>query len=119
MPGITSQVATNDFLNLLTVQLKNQDPIEPVNQEDFIAQLAQFSQLEQTEALNSNFEQLLETTQLTQGMNLVGKQASYTDAVTGEKKTGLVEELIANSGPANLLINGERVGLNLISGVTI
>ncbi|MDB4368487.1 hypothetical protein N9Z38_03050, partial [Mariniblastus sp.] len=56
MPGITSQVATNDFLNLLTVQLKNQDPMEPVNQEDFIAQLAQFSQLEQTEALNSNFE---------------------------------------------------------------
>ena len=72
MPGITSQLATNDFLTLLTVQLKNQDPIEPVNQEDFIAQLAQFSQLEQTEALNTNFEQLLETTQLTQGLNLVG-----------------------------------------------
>ena len=119
MPGITSQLATNDFLTLLTVQLKNQDPIEPVNQEDFIAQLAQFSQLEQTEALNTNFEQLLETTQLTQGMNLVGKQASYTDALTGEKKSWIVEELIANQGPANLLINGERVGLNLISGVTI
>jgi len=119
MPGITSQVATNDFLNLLTVQLKNQDPIEPVKQENFIAQLAQFSQLEQTESMNSNFAELLETTQLMQGMNLVGKQASYTDAATGERKTGLVEELVANSGPANVLINGERVGLNLISGVKI
>ena len=80
MPGITSDVATTDFLNLLTVQLKNQDPISPVAQEDFIAQLSQFSTLEQIESLNSNFEQLLQVSELNQGISLVGREAEYTDA---------------------------------------
>ena len=45
MQGRTSDVATADFLDLLTVQLKNQDPISPVNHEDFVAQLSQLPML--------------------------------------------------------------------------
>jgi flagellar basal-body rod modification protein FlgD len=117
MTTIDSAVARNDFLNLLTTQLKNQDPLSPVNQEDFTAQLSQFSQLEQLEGLNSNFQDLLQISQLNQGIGLVGREAEYLDPATGETKTGLVESLLTSNGPANLLINGERVGLEYVSGV--
>lgn len=117
MPGITSDVATTDFLTLLTIQLKNQDPIEPVNQENFISQLSQFSMLEEMESLNTTFEDVLRVEQLSQGINLVGKEAEFVDAETGERKTGIVEKLLADRGPVNLLINGERVGIDLVSGV--
>lgn len=117
MPGITSDVATTDFLTLLTIQLKNQDPIEPVNQENFISQLSQFSMLEEMESLNTTFEDVLRVEQLSQGINLVGKEAEFIDPQTGQRKTGVVEELLADQGPINLLINGERVGIDLVSGV--
>jgi flagellar basal-body rod modification protein FlgD len=99
MSAITAQVATTDFLQLLTIQLQNQDPIDPVKQEDFISQLSQFSLLEGMEELNSNFGQLLETQQtnqaqllevqqFNQGVNLVGKEARYTDPKTGNETSG-------------------------------
>lgn len=117
MAGITSQVATTDFLNLLTVQLQNQDPIDPVKQEDFISQLSQFSMLEGIESLNSSFEDALRVEQLTQGIGLVGKEAEYFNESTGETESGKVEQLFTENGPIDLLINGQRVSIALVSGV--
>ncbi len=119
MPGITSQVATTDFLNLLTIQLRNQDPIDPVNQEDFISQLSQFSMLEEIESLNSSFEDVLRIQQLGQGIDLVGKQAEYLSPESGERESGVVERLYADEGPVDLLINGERVSIDVVSGVSV
>ena len=115
MPGgITSDVATSDFLNLLTVQLRNQDPINPVEQGDFISQLAQFSQLEETESLTRSFESVLRIQEINQGFNLVGKEAEFVNAETGERETGTVEQAFADQGPIDLLINGQRVSIDLV-----
>ncbi|MFK7765606.1 MAG: flagellar hook capping FlgD N-terminal domain-containing protein [Mariniblastus sp.] len=118
MPGITSQVATSDFLNLLTVQLRNQDPIDPVKQEDFISQLSQFSMLEEIEGLNNSFEQVLRIEQMGQGLELVGKRAEYFSEESGQQESGLVERMFTDQGPVDLLINGERVSIDVVSGVT-
>lgn len=117
MAAITSAVATTDYLNLLTIQLQNQDPIDPVNQEQFTTQLAQFSMLEQLEDMNTTFEQVLRVEQLNQGIQMIGKQAQYLDPVTGSLESGTVEELAADSETANLLINGQRIDLSLVSGI--
>ena len=117
MPTISSDVAQADFLNLLTIQLQNQDPIDPVAQEDFISQLSQFSMLEGVEELNSTFAEILEITQFNQGVNLVGHDAEYSDPDTGERITGTVDRLLTDQGTNDLLINGQRIALDLVSGV--
>ena len=117
MSAITAQVATTDFLNLLTIQLKNQDPIDPVKQEDFISQLSQFSMLEGIESLNGVFDEMLEIQQFNQGVNLVGHEAEFTDPESGTRLTGTVDRLLTDQGSPELLINGQRIALDLVSGV--
>lgn len=65
------------FLRLLTTQLANQDPLNPIEDKEFIAQLAQFTSLEQMQTLNKNVEikseELIETME---NMNLNQIQAN-------------------------------------------
>ncbi|QEG23361.1 flagellar hook capping FlgD N-terminal domain-containing protein [Mariniblastus fucicola] len=117
MPSISSQVATVDYLQLLTVQLQNQDPIDPVDQEGMISELAQFSMLEGVEDLNGSFADMLRLQEVTQGVDLVGKEVSYEDDITGEVKTGTVDELFTSQDSINLLVNGETVSIGKIVGV--
>jgi len=57
-----SSLQKDDFLRLLLVQLRNQDPLNPVDNTEFVAQLAQFSSLEQMTQMNKNLEMSLEIT---------------------------------------------------------
>jgi flagellar basal-body rod modification protein FlgD len=52
------EVNTNEFLNLLVAQLKNQDPMNPVDNQAFVAQLATFSSLEQLISINAGITKL-------------------------------------------------------------
>ena len=90
IPGVTSidntkttvkaaadeAMGKDDFLKLLIAQLAAQDPLDPMGAQDFSAQLAQFSALEQMTNVNTNLEtiQKLETAlQNTSSVNLIGK----------------------------------------------
>ncbi len=81
----TKSLGQDDFLKLLMAQLQNQDPLQPVDNQAFIAQLAQFSSLQTLQSLGGQLDTLL----LAQNANnqiaaasLVGKQVSYkTDTV--------------------------------------
>ncbi len=84
----TAGLGKNDFLKLLTAQLANQDPLQPVDNQAFVAQLAQFSSLEQLQNVTSRLDTLLvaaaSSNQLATA-SLVGKQVTYqasTVAVT-------------------------------------
>ena len=71
-----------DFLTLFTTQLKNQDPLDPVKNEAFVAQLAQFSQLEATTNMSQslgNFVNSMSSNQMLSGANLIGKKVSVAD----------------------------------------
>ncbi len=66
----------NKFLNLLVTQLKNQDPLDPMDATEFTAQLVQFAGVEQQIFANSNLEKLLkleETNQISSLVGLIGK----------------------------------------------
>ena len=62
----------NKFLNLLVTQLKNQDPLEPMDATEFTNQLVQFASVEQQIYQNSNLEKLLAATHVNQVSNLAG-----------------------------------------------
>ena len=72
-----NNLGKNEFLNLLVAQLNNQNPLEPQGNGEFIAQLAQFSQVEGIEKLNTSMESLLsgyQSSQALQASSLVGRK---------------------------------------------
>ncbi|QDU70087.1 flagellar hook capping FlgD N-terminal domain-containing protein [Engelhardtia mirabilis] len=98
------------FMKLLVSQLENQDPMEPVKNEDFVAQLATFSSLEQLESMNSGIEGLLFmsqadsiVSQLAEGSALIGKEIGWTDPDTGAGNTGIVDSVKVQDGIASLI----------------
>jgi len=104
-----------NFMNLLVTQLKNQNPMEPMNSEDMSAQLAQFSQLEQLEAMNNSFSQVLESVEREYASSLVGREVSFNvEAIDGSQDTasGAVEEVVLDhEGEIELVIGDQNVSL--------
>jgi flagellar basal-body rod modification protein FlgD len=90
-PNLTQAVVSQqDFLKILLTQLTFQDPLKPVDNEQFIAQLAQFTSLEQTKELTDGVNTLLSIQATTQSIGLLGKTvdvATPSGAVTGTVTT--------------------------------
>jgi len=103
----------DEFLNILVMQLSNQNPLEPSSDTDFIAQLAQFSSLEQMQALNSGF-----TT--SQAYSLVGKYvyvSKGTDGQDAETIFGKVDGVIKQDGIDYLIVGDQKYELSDVSGI--
>jgi flagellar basal-body rod modification protein FlgD len=91
--GATSTtLGKDDFLKLLVGQLKNQDPLNPTSDTDFIGQMAQFSQLEQTTNMASVNEQLVAQQRGARAVALLGRTVTYPDA-NGALTTAAVERV--------------------------
>jgi flagellar basal-body rod modification protein FlgD len=93
------------FLNLLITQLRHQDPLNPMDDRDFIAQMAQFSALEQMMNLNATFER-------TQAFGMIGKviDATFTCPNSGERidiEAGLVKSVVRSGQTVYLGVAGE------------
>ena len=97
----TSLTETFDtFLSLLTTQLQNQDPLDPMDTEQFTQQLVSFSQVEQSIAANQKLDQLVElqtTSQLSTGVSYIGKSVEV-----------VTDQLMLDGGSATLTYGLER-----------
>ena len=113
----SDNLGKNDFLRLLVEQLKNQDPLEPMKNEDFIAQLAQFNSLEQMMNMNKNFEQLLAIQTLTEASSFIGKEVSWYDE-NGDAQKGVVDSIqVVNEVPI-LFVGGKQVAVSDIFAIS-
>lgn len=99
----------SDFLKLLTTQMSNQDPMNPISDTDQIAQLAQFSSLQSMNALLTN-------SQLDGASNMIGRNVTALDS-SGRTVNGTVEAAQLNSGAVYVTINGEQYAYTTISKV--
>ena len=100
-----------DYLKLLVTQLQNQNPLEPLDNKDMSAQLAQFSQLQQTENLNTSFSKVLESVQRSYASSLIGKEVSFkVQAADGtlQTQTGEVDEVVIGADGTLLLMVDDR-----------
>lgn len=111
-----STVAKDDFLRLLTIQLKNQDPLNPADQEQMLGTLAQFSSLEQMSNLNANVTQLAQTSGLGQSVNLLGRRVSGVDD-GNNPVIGVVDRIANETGGARLYVNGQSLLLSQVTEV--
>jgi flagellar basal-body rod modification protein FlgD len=100
------------FLSLLVEQMRNQDPLEPVGNEDFIAQLAQFTSLENSELTADRLGSLLQVEQLGQGAALVGRKVSFRSPTSGEVLPGIVSGAELTNQGVYVDVGGERVPLS-------
>jgi flagellar basal-body rod modification protein FlgD len=116
MAAITSELGQQQFMQLLIAQLKNQDPMDPVSQEDSIAQLAQFSTLEGIEKLNANFSSFMKLQSLSQGANLVGKNVEWLDP-DGVRQQGVVESVSVKDGELQLEVDGKQVPIENVTAI--
>ncbi|SEK92919.1 flagellar basal-body rod modification protein FlgD [Roseateles sp. YR242] len=67
-----------DFLKILLTQLTFQDPLKPMDNQEFMAQMAQFTSLEQTQQLNTKLDALLSTQGALQSVGLIGRTVDVT-----------------------------------------
>jgi flagellar basal-body rod modification protein FlgD len=110
-----------DYMKLLVTQLKNQNPLEPLDNKDMTAQLAQFSQLQQTENLNTSFSKVLESVQRSYASSLIGKEVSFqTQAADGtiQTSTGTVEEVtLGEDGAIRLSVEGQQINIADVTSI--
>lgn len=115
----TDLFSSDGFLKILSSQIKSQNPLEPMKDTEFIAQMAQFSQLEQITSVAKDMKALAMSSQLSQGASLIGKSVTYTPAGTDIPVTGTVEALsLAGDGRSmSLIVGGVTVDVALITKV--
>jgi len=81
-----SNLGLQDFLKILLTQLSYQDPLKPMDNQEFMAQIAQFTSLEQTQQLNDKLDQLITNQAALQSVGLIGRKVDIqtsTGQVTG------------------------------------
>lgn len=107
------------FLKLLMAQMQNQDPMEPMNSSDYVAQLATFSQVEKTIELKDRVADLLSTVRMQQAEGLIGKTVASSDGVI----SGVVASAkVAGSDVIAVLKDGTEVKIRpgiVISGTSL
>jgi flagellar basal-body rod modification protein FlgD len=81
------------FLELMITQMKNQNPLEPQDNSEFVAQLAQFSSVEGLERLNKNFTSFMSTNAL-QASSLVGRSVSVESDTSTLQNGGLISGMV-------------------------
>ena len=99
----------DDFLKLLVTQMTSQDPMNPQKDTDFVAQMAQFSSLQQTKGMSSNLAQL-------QASDLIGRTVTIQqDSQT--VITGNVSSVRIEAGTPKIVVDGSTYTLDKLVGI--
>ncbi|MGE5422096.1 MAG: flagellar hook capping FlgD N-terminal domain-containing protein [Ignavibacteriales bacterium] len=121
----SSVMGKDEFLKLLISELKNQDPLEPMDNKEFISQMASFSSLEQMNNMVSGFtdltkvlkSSLLPNVLLQQASSYLGAEVEYTKG--DEKLAGVVQQVSIVSGTPYLVVDGNKVDLSNVIAIRL
>jgi flagellar basal-body rod modification protein FlgD len=112
----SNSLGRQEFLRLLVTQLRNQDPLNPLDDREFIAQMAQLSTLDSTVALAGQVQQMLAVQQQTQALQLVGRNVEFFDSM-GNLGRGTVSSVRLNGAAPVLVIDGVDVPAGAVQTV--
>ncbi|WP_165998757.1 flagellar hook assembly protein FlgD [Bacillus sp. Cs-700] len=115
----SGQLGKNDFLKILVAQLSNQDPMKPMQDTEFIGQMAQFSSLEQMTnmgtSMNKFFDRQLQSS-MTDYADLIGKSVQWQE--NNKVSSGKVQAVLYKEG--NVLAeldSGKQVDVSLLERI--
>ena len=115
-PG--GELGKDEFLNLLVTQLSYQDPLNPMDSTESIAQLAQFSALEQMQNVAEQVQKQRHASSMLDAMLLEG-QFVAVEMSDGLTATGIIESASWMNDELNLSINGQRIPFSKITGIRL
>ena len=107
----------NDFLKLLVTKMQAQDPMNPQSDENFIAQMAQFSSLEQSKSMNTTMTNMNEQQDLLTANELIGRNVTLNDG-THDLGAGMVTSVVVKDGAPAVVVGGKNYGLDQITNIT-
>ena len=113
-------LGADDFMKILMTQLTAQDPMNPMKDTEFIAQMANFSSLEQMRGLSQSFTAYSSSQQMATAPLYLGCEVTVKDpsTPTGEIK-GKVESVTVEDGTPALMINGKTYDPKLITNISL
>ena len=103
--GKNSELGKDQFLKLFVAQLQHQDPMNPMQDSDFMGQMASFSTLEQVTNMANANAAMAANMQLSQSVGLIGRTVTWTDA-DEVSHTGVVEKVSHKDGFPVLTVSG-------------
>ena len=116
---------SEDFFRLISAQLGAQNPLEPIDETQFLGQIAQFSQLDQITATNQHLqaiavlqESLAAIQQMTEGVRLIGETIEWEEPGSGETRSGIVDQIRVEEGIVVLDVEGEPVPLTWLRSIS-
>ena len=104
----------DDFLKILITQLTHQDPTQPMEDREFVAQMAQFSTLEQIMSMGEGISKVTDLINRGQALSLLGKNVKIVE--DGASVTGIVTEVTGGDSP-QILVNGNYYDLTYVETV--
>ena len=116
--GQTAQhtLSRQDFMNILLAEMSHQDPLNPVDNQEFLSQLAQLQTLEATTLLTQGIESLVALQRLSSAGQLIG-MAIRGAGSGGEEITGTVERIIVRGNQVAVSVNGTELPLENIEAL--
>ncbi|HTG68732.1 MAG TPA: flagellar hook capping FlgD N-terminal domain-containing protein [Candidatus Udaeobacter sp.] len=115
----TDTLGKDQFLSILVTQLRNQDPMQPLQDKDFIAQMAQFTSVEQL--MNMSSELTLMRQNIGSASTMIGKTIEWNEAdEAGEVTTvkGVVESIISKDGILYARVGGAEIALDYVTAIS-
>jgi flagellar basal-body rod modification protein FlgD len=117
--GDKGKLGKDEFLKIMIAQMKNQDPMQPLDDKAFVAQMAQFTSVEQLANMSSEMKLMRQSLGFASG--LIGKEVAWiniNDKGESISSTGVVESIVVKDGSQYALVKGEQIALDRISKIS-
>lgn len=106
-----------DYMELMVTQLKNQNPLEPMENKEFISQMAQFSQVQGVNKIAQLVESSTPFNKLSSATSMLGQTIEYKGDDENTTESGTVEQVIRQDGKTKLDIGNDQIAIDRVVSV--